>query len=688
MVRKIISSVIAAVTVCIACADDKSGETMKSEKKYEFKDFEFLNIVPCPPGEEAERAAEAAEVHRRIGIDRFLYSLTLHPEGYPAMNKAEALIESYRKFAKAMEKHNLHAGVLIQSIIGHWARTDKDEEKWIRSVGIDGNTKRFCVLDPEYRSYIRTVVTLLAKEKPCFILTDDDIRSFFPVLECFCPLHTAEFNRRTGKNLTPDEYRNLIFNTKPQDKDLQTFEKLRGDTLCGLFDLIRSAIDAVDPSIPAGICANEVLERSFVSEYARRLAGGANEPLMRIGNNLYKEVAPMDLPVNFIKTHATRLYFNDVPKILDEADTFPHSLYSRSAVGMHAKLTSSIFAGLNGAKLWYVGMSRDGVKNPEHYVDILEKNSGFYQTLAGEVKGTVPRGLAIPAFRSFPRWQPAQIIDWAGLEHFSMNKGLPQRFPGKFGIPMQAAMGSAVKDAVMITSGEELYRFSDDELKKLLSGKLLLMGDASVEFTRRGMSRYLGCHAELKPMLFNRERFLPDDVRCPVAIRGDMPFISLTDKKAKVISMLRYAASETAEMEDVAPGMVIYHNELGGTVCTVARSLDSSNFTYRDHGKLYALRMLKEIYGEDTPYIVENFQTCMAVQRDTASGESLLGIFNLNFDPMENTVLNCRKVPQKLQYLDGDGTWKKIDFKVLDNNRIVVEKTLHCYGCLVLKVTP
>ncbi len=684
------AAAVMPVNAAMPAKTERSSE-MNTAKCSKYKDFEFFNIVPYSPGEEEARAAEAAEVSKRTGITYFLYCLTLHPEGYPAMDKAERLIESYRKFSGAMAKHNLHAGVLLQSIIGHWARTDKNEEKWTRTIDINGTPKRFCVMDPKFRDYIRTVVTMLAKERPCYMLSDDDMRSFFPVLECFCPLHTAEFNRRTGRNLTAEEYRSLIFNAEPGGKDLQDFEKLRNDTLCDVFDLIRSAIDAEDPSIPSGICGTDILERRFMADYARHMAGPAHTPLLRIGNNLYKEVTPMDLPLNFAKTHATRLYFSDVPMILDEMDTFPHSLYSRSAAGMHAKLVSSIFAGLNGAKAWYVGMTRNGVRNPEHYVQILEQNRGFYQTLAKDVKKSVPRGLAVPASGSFPGWQPAKITEWATVEQVSLVKGEPQRMPGKFGIPMQSAMDCVKNDAVLITSGAELYRFSDDELKKLLSGKLLLMGDASAEFTRRGMSRYLGCSAELKPFLFNRESFLENDVFCPIAMRRDVPYISQVDKNARILSMLRYAASEATagnEMEDVAPGAVLFRNELGGTVCTVARSLDSSNFLYRDHGKLYALRLMQTLYGDNAPYIVENMQTCMVLQRDTAAGESLLGIFNLNFDPMENVKLNCRKIPRQLQFLDGDGVWKAIDFKVQDKDTVVISRSIPCYGVLVLKVTP
>ncbi|MBR6073825.1 MAG: hypothetical protein IKP87_00850, partial [Victivallales bacterium] len=179
--------------------------------------FRFYNIVPCNCGREKQQARDVIELQARTGIDIALYSLSLHPEGFPARKKAALLIESYRKFSRALEGSKVKPGVLLQSILGHWPRVDKDEEKWTRTVDLDGNTPRFCPLDENFRNYIFETVAALAKEKPCFILGDDDIHAFSPKPECFCKLHTAEFNRRTGRHFTPEQYRQAVLTCKAGD---------------------------------------------------------------------------------------------------------------------------------------------------------------------------------------------------------------------------------------------------------------------------------------------------------------------------------------------------------------------------------------------------------------------------------------------------------------------------------------
>ena len=49
--------------------------------------FRFYNIVPCNPGREELQARDVIELEARTGIDIALYSLTLHPEGFPARKK-------------------------------------------------------------------------------------------------------------------------------------------------------------------------------------------------------------------------------------------------------------------------------------------------------------------------------------------------------------------------------------------------------------------------------------------------------------------------------------------------------------------------------------------------------------------------------------------------------------------------
>ena len=98
------------------------------------KAFAFFNIVPCQPGQEELQARSMLELEAKTGIDVALYCLTLHPEGFPASRKAEYLVESYRRFSRALQGSKVRPGVLLQSILGHWPRVDKDEEHWQRTV--------------------------------------------------------------------------------------------------------------------------------------------------------------------------------------------------------------------------------------------------------------------------------------------------------------------------------------------------------------------------------------------------------------------------------------------------------------------------------------------------------------------------------------------------------------------------
>ena len=131
--------------------------------------FTLYNVVPFSPGNEDVAAADANEYFERTGNDLVLYSLTLHPEGRPAIDKVRRYIDSFRRFkvklaAAGGGRHPVRAGILVQSILGHWPRVDKDVEDWMRTVDAKGKVVRFCPIDPGFSQYIADTFTLLAKE--------------------------------------------------------------------------------------------------------------------------------------------------------------------------------------------------------------------------------------------------------------------------------------------------------------------------------------------------------------------------------------------------------------------------------------------------------------------------------------------------------------------------------------------
>ena len=85
-------------------------------------DFTLYNVVPFSPGNEKVAAADAKEYLGRTGNDLVLYSLTLHPEGRPAIDKVRRYVESFRRFKAELAGSDVRAGILVSTRISKTGR--------------------------------------------------------------------------------------------------------------------------------------------------------------------------------------------------------------------------------------------------------------------------------------------------------------------------------------------------------------------------------------------------------------------------------------------------------------------------------------------------------------------------------------------------------------------------------------
>lgn len=646
----------------------------------ENKPFTFYNIAPFAAGKEKRTANDMIEYQKITGNDIVLYNLTIHPEGFPARKKADKLIASYRQLKKELAGSKVKLGVLVQSIIGHWPRVDKDEEQWTRTINIEGKISRFCPLDPEYRKYITYVTTQIAREKPVFIMGDDDIRAFSPKAECFCVRHVAEFNKRTGKNYTSDTLREAVKKSRPGDEIFNTFLQLQRDTVNGVAALMRQAIDSVDPSIPAGSCMPG-WEFRFNDQTARAFAGKGQTPVMRVCNSNYLELdSKRTFPYIVLRSQALRAAHPAI-NVLDEADTCPHNLYSRSSINMHAKLCTSIMAGMTGAKVWLVNAHKGDWEVPRNYTFTLGKYQHFYQELTRTVKDTALTGVIQPCHKNFPNWHFT-----APSEFFVEFKNWADYMCGTFGIPFQCSF-DLNKDGVYLLSGAAaVARFSDSELKQLLSRKLLVDGPAATALTKRGFAEYLGLTAEAKDFRFNRERYV-DGRAVTMGKDPQVPFITLKDKNAEVLSYYYYSPfASSDELEKVSPATVFVKNSLGGYICTTGFHVNvSPHQIHNPSRKEWLLTVLDKLNGKRLPVTVANEQNFVAVTREDKAGDTILAVCNVNFEPVENLALRCAARPGSIKMLTADGKWQNIAFKWQNNTAILPHK-MDCYTLSVFKV--
>ncbi len=653
-----------------------------SENLFERK-LLFFNIMPYSPGDEKKLAAEAIDYYKQTGNDLVLYCMTLHPEGFPAMNKAERMLKSYQLLKAELEGTGVRLGVLIQSILGHWPRVDKDEEPWTRSINIDGKFTRFCTLDPNFRKYIFDVTVMFAKEKPVFMLGDDDIRSFaLGAPECFCERHTAKFNEMTNCHFTPDEYRQAVKDSSCGDKVFNAFETLRQAISTDTATIIREAIDSVDPSIPAGTCMPG-WERRLSADSAKCIAA-KNQPLvMRTGNTFYLESSAKLFPYIVAKTMAYVEFHKQIPYLLDEADSFPHHLYSKSAKSMHAKLYAVIFSGLRGAKLWYVNASKFGFPIHKNYTKILGKFHNSYDVLAGVVAQTRLSGVIIPASNYFPDWHTGHPD--RARENFTEEPTVGTKILGVTGIPFQCSF-DLEKDQIYALAGEKtVSRFTDDDLKKLLSRKLFVDGPAAAALCARGFEKYLGVRAELIDFRFNRETNVKTNAFYQISKTPGVPKLTLLDDKAEVMTELGYGAYSGAPIESVAPGTVFYRNELGGYVCTSAYHQDITYAQLLESRNKWYIDILDKLNGSKLPVVCTEQQEVMLLTREYADGKQLLLITNLNFDDLEEIKFRFAVTPAGISRLTPEGNWEKVNFQC-QGDEVIISRSLKCYDTEIFKL--
>ena len=655
------------------------------------QNFVFFNILPFSPGEEELLAREAAEYTERTGNRNVLYSLTLSPAGFPAMNKVLFMLESYRKLKAALEGTPCSLGVLFQAVLGHGARNfpppdlkSRPVEPWVRMVNVEGALTRYCPLDPGFRKYIFDMTVLFAKESPCFILGDDDIRSFAPRAECFCELHTAAFNRMTGKDLTPEEYRQAVLNCKRGDEIYEAYETLRRGIPNGVASLIREAVDTVDPEIRCGSCMPG-WEFLFNGETSQCFAG-KHPAVMRVANANYNETSAKHYPLLVVKTMALRLAHKEIPVVLDEADTCPHNLWSRAAVSMHAKLVSGIFAGLNGAKLWYVNAHKGGKPVSRNYTDILAENKGLYQTLAAECAKTGLVGVVIPAHKNFADWNAAHYNEVSRRIQLVTEDNMAVTMLGHIGVPFRASFEQDEDEVYAVSGAETIDHLSDAELKKLLSRKLLLDGPAAAAVSSRGFSDALGLTAEHKAFSFNRELRTDDGKGYVIVQDSQVPFFTVRDPRAEVFTELHYVSYNGADDDEyIAPAAVFYRNALGGYVCSMVFHYQIVYSQFNERRKEFFVEILERLRGRRLPLVSADAQNVTVITRAYPEGGLLAEVCNINFDPLKRIALRCAETPSCVERLTGAGEWIEVPFEA-EGDTVTVEIPLACYELAVLRL--
>ena len=642
--------------------------------------FTVFNIAPFSPGSEEQLAREMVEYHDRTGEDIVLYCLSFHPEGFPAIRKAEYLVDSYRKLRRALENSGIRLGVLMQSTLGHWPRVDRNEEPWNRSITLEGKQKRFCPIDPGCRRYLHDVAHMVALEKPCFILLDDDVHAsgFFGV-ECFCDRHVAMFNAENGTSHTSESLREAVRNCKPGDAVCVAFQKMQRSFVNDLVDVVRGAVDEVDPTIPAGACM-PYREHRFAGVTAKRVAAKGQEPVLRIDNSLYGQRTLVNFPNNIAHTLAISDWWRqEIPHLLDESDTCPHNRWSMSASLLAMKLQAAAFCGLHGSKLWYCNAHKGTFPISRAYTDVLAAQRGVCSAIMAATRESTLEGIIVPTIGGRAPWHPCmQFEPFVGDGNWGVGMA------GAFGVPFHCRRDFTADGIYTLGGADSVALLGDREPEEIFRPRVLVDGEAAIALTERGLQNLTGVKAERGKLKYTFERDMAG-VKYAFDQSDETPLLKPITPDAEILTQLCYSAFYGAPNSDVvAPGMVMATNPLGGRVMTTAYFAKGIGWLSKlsDMRKAWFLMALTRLGGDG--WAVLNDQDVLALERQRPDGSTLLAVFNTNFDEMGTIRLRVPYLPASAEVLALDGLWHRVEAKSTVPNELELPVCLPCAHCCVI----
>lgn len=566
-----------------------------------------------------------------------LFEMTLVPEGDPVADKIGPMCEKYDLFRDRLHEMGIQNGVLVQATIGHgWILSKLSPYTKYKNLTDGQEPEVCCPYDDDFCAYVKNVMKTLASHHPDTIMVDDDFRLIYREGKgCACHLHMAEFNRRAGRNMTREELVACMLEDTAESRRLsEIFVETQKDALLKAARAMREGIDSVDPSIPASFCScgNNM---EFASEIAHVLAGEGNPVVVRINNGNYLCSTGRGFSKVFQRAAQQICKLEGkVDTLLAETDTCPQNRYSTSARALHAHFTGTILEGAKGAKHWITRLAAYEPGSGRQYRNVLAKNCGFYNALMDLVSDLDWLGCRV-TLTDTPDYDYSRVdVPGMGIENFDMwsinvleRMGLPVYFSKKIG-------GASFLEG----SADSVY--TDEALKELLSGTVVLASDTAKRLIGRGFGRYLGVDVndwEGEPA---RCEFMKDGGKSGVPGK---PKVLLPAKEGVEVVSTLYRSQDDAHFTPVSPGVTVYDNELGGRIIVFCGTPDVPFGLGAPFGLLNETRkkqmvsLLKEA-GHLPVYYPEDNEVYLKAAK-MPDGGLFVALFDLGLDPLEEIAL-------------------------------------------------
>ncbi|MEV7776002.1 hypothetical protein [Kitasatospora sp. NPDC086791] len=278
-----------------------------------------------------------------------------------------------------------------------------------------------------------------------------------------------------------------------------------------------------------------------------------------------------------------------------EIENWPHTAWSKSDTQTWSELVAAQLAGADAMFLNIHPMQSGRAQRFPRVAELLRHSRPALDLIAGPASRTY--GVALPVRQD----AAAHVRTRRGgdLAELAVDPGPAADFLLRYGVPVTA------EDApVRVLFGQLAWAYDDTEIRRMLSGGLMLDGTAAHILRARGFGDLLGITVEdvveregaCEPGPYALERVLSGD--------GAGAYLSVNVQPA--LARLRPAAGAetwteilTSDHRAWGPGRCVFTNELGGRVGVLAATAVEL-LPYDDDGQRLLHAMLRYLEG-DTP---------------------------------------------------------------------------------------
>lgn len=620
------------------------------------------SVTPLFEDHFEERVADLIDQYKRNISLMPLFCVIIQPEGTPLWSKGGEIARKYRRYKKELDKAGVPSGILLQSTFGHGtASMDPAPLQFMEPM--DGSPLfAYCPMDEGVLDKLCEEIRIIAAEGPSTLMLDDDVRLMMrPGICCGCPLHMAEYNRRMGTSYTKAELNEYLLSHDQNDPKVQAFVTLMRDTLVHAVTRMREAVDSVDPTIQGVNCTSgdECDSVIFTNPI---WCGKGNPTIVRCPNGTYAPLTVKTISDTMRRAAVcnARLRDNGIKIRLAECDTIPFNRYGKNARYLHTHFTASLLEGLKGSKHWITRTSSYEPKSGVAFRDILSKHYPFYEKIA-ELSDRLSFVGANSAFTE-QKWHDFRAKNrWQYHSNYWATKNLE-----RMGLPFYFSNKNYGATFLEDTIGIDL---PDEEIKAMFEkGSVFMSAEVAMDLEKRGYGALLGAKAEA----FDYEKLgrvageaFNEDASLICQKQKNLMLLTPTDEKTEVLSY-NYR-KEDGVLINVSPAVTKFAREDGhftviycGTPNAEHRYTEGFSFL-NETRKQQFIRLLSEA-GALPVYTPSDNELCLRAGY-LDDGRLLAAIFNLGYDPEEQTVLYLEKEPTAITCLNENGEEIPVSFE-------------------------